>query len=132
MQLDSFEAEVGDIHGGIYQISGFWQFSLHIKKSPRGWQSFNDECLFGNIDENGNVTYFFKKTWGTRILTIIAPIFVAVICLLSLVIPVFQSALWGLIPAAFLFSFNFIKPKKRRQILKDFLMHLVDYSNNKQ
>ena len=132
VQPDCSQAEIGDIYGGVYQEKALLQFSLCVKKPPRGWGSLNHESLRGDIDESGNVTYYFKRTWEARILTVIAPILVVLICHLGLVTPVFLTALWGLIPAAFLFAFNFIKPKKRRQILTDRLMCLIDASNNRQ
>lgn len=132
IQAKSSEAEVGDICGEISQNEGRWTFSLRIKKHPRAWQSLNDEVMRGDIDEKGEISYSFKRTWESRILTVAAPCLVAFIVFLGLFIPVFRTAIPGLIPATILFVFNFIKPKKRRQALKDCFMRLVDCSNNEQ
>ena len=117
------DVQVGEIYGG--QNNG--EFCLLQKKSPRSLRILTNECLCFKVDPDGNLHYWYRRTWDAVILTRVAPLLMLVggVLIGGIIMKIPEMAVFGVL-AVCLFMCNLIRPKAQRADLLDKLMQILD------
>lgn len=121
------DCKPGEIYGCVIGN----QFELHKRRKPMSIRILADDYIFGTVDEDGSVQYAYKRTWSSRIMTIIYPIFALVIGVVlgGMILKIEEMFLWLFVSVPFLFC-NFIKPKKLHSDLLDALVRMINSSKS--
>ena len=126
MPNSTTQIEEGECYG---KMNGA-KFFLQIKKHPRSIKTLFDECLCGEVHQDGSIKYSFRRTAEALLVTVFTPLLMLIAALVLGIGMEMEEAFLFTIPAVGLASCYFIRPKSLRRDLLDKLMQLVELGNN--